>query len=210
MVQIAGDFGGEYFKEGYFEPLDSYIEADGLQDAWADSVMGGLTYDGKVYAAPLTFNSGFIFYNKTMFEENNVPLPTNDWTEEDFIKAAQALTKGEGQDKTWGIDMTSWWAYSLARNLYDGYKAWDWETGTMTADTQGYRDGVQFMTDLYQKYQVITGNIITAYDLIVKALKHLIIHQFRSSDPVKQTMSCRLIRSTFSKGHIQKVLPRNS
>lgn len=154
MVQIAGDFGGEYFKEGYFEPLDSYIEADGLQDAWADSVMGGLTYDGKVYAAPLTFNSGFIFYNKTMFEENNVPLPTNDWTEEDFIKAAQALTKGEGQDKTWGIDMTSWWAYSLARNLYDGYKAWDWETGTMTADTQGYRDGVQFMTDLYQKYQV--------------------------------------------------------
>ena len=60
MVQIAGDFGGEYFKEGYFEPLDSYIEADGLQDAWADSVMGGLTYDGKVYAAPLTFNSGFL------------------------------------------------------------------------------------------------------------------------------------------------------
>ena len=154
MVQIAGDFGGEYFKEDYFEPLDSYIAADSLDGSWADAVMGGLMFNGRVYAIPLTFNSGFIFYNKTMFEENNVPLPTNDWTEEDFIAAAQALTQGEGQDKIWGVDFTSWWTYSLARNLYDGYKAWDWETGTMTADTEGYRDGVQFITDLYQKYQV--------------------------------------------------------
>ena len=154
MVQIAGDFGGEYFKKGTFIPLDSYIEKDGLKDAWVDGVMAGLSYNGSVYAAPLTFNSGFMFYNKTMFQENNVPLPTNDWTEDDFLSAAQALTKGEGQDKVWGADFTSWWAYSLARNLYDGYKAWDWETGTMTADTQGFRDGVQFITDLYQKYKI--------------------------------------------------------
>lgn len=30
LVQIAGDFGGVYFKEGLFVPLDSYIEKDGL------------------------------------------------------------------------------------------------------------------------------------------------------------------------------------
>ncbi len=116
--------------------------------------MSGLSYNGSVYAAPCTFYSGFIIYNKTMFEENNVPLPTNDWTEEDFLAAAKALTKGEGDSKVWGVDFSSWWAYSLARNLYDGYKAWEWETGTMTADTQGFRDGVQFITDLYQVHQV--------------------------------------------------------
>lgn len=154
LVQIAGDFGGMYFKDGLLEPLDSYIERDGLQGAWVDSLMSGLSYNGSVYAAPTTFNSGFIIYNKTMFEENNVPLPTNDWTEEDFLAAAKALTKGEGEDKVWGFDATSWWAYSLARNLYDGYKAWDWENGKMTADTQGFRDGVQFMTDLYQVHKV--------------------------------------------------------
>lgn len=154
LVQIAGDFGGEYFKDDVFAPLDSYIEKDGLQDAWVDSLMSGLSYNGSVYAAPCTFYSGFIIYNKTMFEENNVPLPTNDWTEEDFLAAAKALTKGEGDSKVWGVDFSSWWAYSLARNLYDGYKAWEWETGTMTADTQGFRDGVQFITDLYQVHQV--------------------------------------------------------
>ena len=154
LVQIAGDFGGVYFKEGLFEPLDSYIEKDGLQDAWVDTLMTGLSYNGSVYAAPCTYNSGYIIYNKTMFEENNVPLPTDDWTEEDFLAAAKALTQGEGDDKVWGADFTSWWAYSLARNLYDGYKAWDWEEGKMTADTEGFRDGLQFMSDLYQKYKV--------------------------------------------------------
>lgn len=154
LVMIAGDFGGAYFKEGIFEPLDSYIEADGLDGVWVDSLMDGLSWNGSVYAAPCTYNAGFIYYNKTMFEENGVPLPTNDWTEEEFLAAAQALTQGEGEDKVWGADFTSWWTYSLARNLYDGYKAWDWETYTMTADTQGFRDGVQFITDLYQKYQV--------------------------------------------------------
>ncbi len=154
MVMIAGDFGGEYFKKDLFVPLDSYIERDGLQDAWVDGVLDGLSYNGKVYAAPNTFNAGFIFYNKTMFEENNVPLPTNDWTEEEFLAAAQALTKGEGADKVWGIDLSNWWTYELGRNLYDGYKAWEWETGTMTANTQGYRDGLSLLTDIYQKYQV--------------------------------------------------------
>lgn len=154
MVMIAGDFGGEYFKEGLFTPLDSYIEADGLQDVWVDGVMDGLSYNGSVYAAPTSFNAAFIFYNKTMFEENNVPIPTNDWTEEDFLAAAKALTKGEGDSKVWGVDLSSWWSYELARNLYDGYKAWDWESGTMTADTEGYRDGLQFLTDLYQVHQV--------------------------------------------------------
>lgn len=154
MVMIAGDFGGEYFKEGLFAPLDSYIEADGLQDVWVDGVMDGLSYDGSVYAAPTSFNAAFIFYNKTMFEENNVPLPTNDWTEEDFLAAAKALTKGEGDSKVWGVDLSSWWSYELARNLYDGYKAWDWESGTMSANTQGYRDGLSFLADVYQVHQV--------------------------------------------------------
>lgn len=154
LVQIAGDFGGAYFKDDLFAPLDAYIERDGLEDAWVDSLMSGLSYNGSVYAAPTTFYSGFIIYNKTMFEENNVPLPTNDWTEEEFLSAAKALTQGEGDNKVWGVDFSSWWAYSLARNLYEGYKAWDWDTGTMTANTQGYRDGVQFITDLYQVHGV--------------------------------------------------------
>lgn len=154
LVQIAGDFGGEYFKKGTFAPLDDYIKKDGLEGAWVDSLMSGLSYNGSVYAAPTTFYSGFIIYNKTMFEENNVPLPHKGWTEEEFLAAAKALTKGEGDNKVWGADFSSWWAYSLARNLYAGYKAWDWETGKMTADTQGFRDGVQFVTDLYRVHQV--------------------------------------------------------
>lgn len=154
LVQIAGDFGGAYFKDDIFAPLDAYIEKDGLEGAWVDSLMSGLSYNGSVYAAPTTFYSGFIIYNKTMFEENNVPLPTNDWTEEEFLAAAKALTQGEGSDKVWGVDFSSWWTYSLARNLYEGYQAWDWDEGIMTADTQGYKDGVQFITDLYQVHEV--------------------------------------------------------
>ena len=110
LVQIAGDFGGEYFKKGTFAPLDDYIKKDGLEGAWVDSLMSGLSYNGSVYAAPTTFYSGFIIYNKTMFEENNVPLPHKGWTEEEFLAAAKALTKGEGDNKVWGADFSSWGA----------------------------------------------------------------------------------------------------
>ncbi|MHB0856790.1 MAG: extracellular solute-binding protein [Anaerolineae bacterium] len=48
-----------------------------------------------------------VYYNKQAFEEAGVPLPTDDWTTDDFINAAQALTVTDdsGQVTRWGADI---------------------------------------------------------------------------------------------------------
>ncbi|MEK0316286.1 ABC transporter substrate-binding protein [Cohnella sp. 56] len=49
-----------------------------------------MTIDGKLFALP---NDGYIMnvmINKKLFESKNVPLPTSDWTWDDFYNAAKA------------------------------------------------------------------------------------------------------------------------
>lgn len=50
------------------------------------------TFDGKVYASPYANTGTFLYYNKTIFEENNITPPA---TYEELMKACETL-KGAG------------------------------------------------------------------------------------------------------------------
>jgi len=77
-------------------PLDDQLEALGIgADTFESSIFDGLKVDGKVVALPYDFGPSLIFYNKTAFEAAGLPLPTNDWTTDDFMTAARALTAGD-------------------------------------------------------------------------------------------------------------------
>lgn len=45
-------------------------------------------------------NGYVLFYNRTLFDEAGVEYPTMEWTWDDFLEAAKALTKGEGDNIT--------------------------------------------------------------------------------------------------------------
>ena len=77
---------------------DGIGEADFLPAAWKD-----FTIDGKQIGFPRETTSTIIIYNKELFDQNNVPLPTDDWTWADFENAAAALTSGEGAEKIYGV-----------------------------------------------------------------------------------------------------------
>ena len=59
-------------------------------------------YDGKVYGLPTKMENYFILANKKMFDDAGIPLPKS-WTYDDFRAIAKKLTKGEGQDKIYGM-----------------------------------------------------------------------------------------------------------
>lgn len=76
------------------EPLDEYVKKD-PSVAIDDFYQGLLNYnrfDGKLFGLPAGFSTRVVFYNKKLFNEANVPLPTDDWTWEDFKSAAKQLT----------------------------------------------------------------------------------------------------------------------
>jgi multiple sugar transport system substrate-binding protein len=81
---------------------------DYLAAAWAD-----FNVDGKQIGFPRETTSTIVIYNKQLFEENSVPLPTDDWTWTDFEAAAAAITQGEGAERIfgtadWNLNRNTW------------------------------------------------------------------------------------------------------
>lgn len=58
--------------------------------------------DGKVYALPTTLTQNAILINKDMFDEAGIEVPKT-WTLDEMREIARILTKGDGQDKIYGM-----------------------------------------------------------------------------------------------------------
>lgn len=67
----------EYIESGFAQPLDDLYEKYNLEDEYMEAALAQATYDGKLYAVP-TYNISLagVFYNKEIFEENNLEVPT--------------------------------------------------------------------------------------------------------------------------------------
>jgi multiple sugar transport system substrate-binding protein len=59
--------------------------------------------DGKQYGVPREATTTIVIVNKELFQKSGVPLPGANWTWDEFLKAAQQLTRGDGSAKTWGV-----------------------------------------------------------------------------------------------------------
>jgi multiple sugar transport system substrate-binding protein len=101
---------GTLASADYLEPLDDYIankaapEYFSLSDFMPSNMEAG-SYGGKVYTMPLYTFGPALVYNKALFEEYNVKVPTNI---EELEAAAEALTldlDGDGKIDVYGITM---------------------------------------------------------------------------------------------------------
>ena len=75
-------------------PLDDLAKEAGLDlTQYNEAMMQGLTVDGSVRAIPYDAEPMVLFYNKTMFAEAGLQEPGLDYTTEQFLADAKALTK---------------------------------------------------------------------------------------------------------------------
>lgn len=133
IIQVAVDYGDAYTKKNIFEPLDEYINSDGVKELVADSMWDALSYQDKIYATPLQASAPMLVGNKKLFEEANLEFPTENWTEEEFRDAAVKLTNAE--KKQYGIIYGGWiksWPTALFGT--DELHAYDWDAKTMNAE----------------------------------------------------------------------------
>ncbi|MCI9148980.1 MAG: extracellular solute-binding protein [Lachnospiraceae bacterium] len=97
--------GGQFarMQKGLLLDIGTYLDRDGIdmKDWFGDYEVWG-QYNGNYYGLPSLASVGMVFYNKDMFDELNVPYPTEDWTIEDYYEIAGKLTKGSGGDKRYG------------------------------------------------------------------------------------------------------------
>src|SRR5262249_18321256 len=98
-----------------------------------------MMYEGDLYQLPRDFNAANMYFNTGLLKEAGLDVPKEDWTKDDFVNYAKAMTgKGAGKDsfgygwtnRLWG----SWtpWIFVNATNFLAEEKApggeWMWTT----------------------------------------------------------------------------------
>lgn len=104
----SGTFAQEMIASGNVAPLNDLYESD---PEWAGKIaqasIDGFTFDGQTYGVPWSQDGKVFYYNKTIFEENNLEVPET-WNQFidvlDKLKAAGYETPiAGGMSDTWAI-----------------------------------------------------------------------------------------------------------
>lgn len=74
-------------------PLDDFMSASGVsRDEFIPSLIDAFTFEGVTYGIPKDFNTLGMFYNKDLFAAAGLEEPTDDWTWDDLLAAAEGLS----------------------------------------------------------------------------------------------------------------------
>jgi multiple sugar transport system substrate-binding protein len=89
-------------------PLEPYLAAsDSLaMEQFYPLALEAFRWQGELICLPQNVSSLVVYYNRDLFEGAGVPLPAGDWSWEDFVAAARALTRdldGDGMVDQYGL-----------------------------------------------------------------------------------------------------------
>lgn len=149
-----------FINRGLLEDLRPYVEKYGIDlSIYFQNVLKIAEANGALYAFPTGFTPYVMYYNKSLFDEANLPYPQEGWTWEDYLYLSKLLTKdtdGDGKIDQFGTTFNNW---------LPGWISWVWSNGGdilspsgVTAD--GYFnspktvEAIQFLIDLRTKYRV--------------------------------------------------------
>ena len=76
ITHIPSRYFAQFSEMGWFEPLNSRLEETDILDNWS-SLQDGLKVDDEYYGVLLLGNGYTMYYNKAMFDEAGVEVPTD-------------------------------------------------------------------------------------------------------------------------------------
>jgi RNA polymerase sigma factor (sigma-70 family) len=92
----------EYDRRGWMLDLRPYLEADGVDlDDFVGPSLDISTVNGRILGIPMTVATTAVFYNKSWFDEAQLPYPQGEWTWEEFADIAAKLQEKHGDPKQW-------------------------------------------------------------------------------------------------------------
>jgi multiple sugar transport system substrate-binding protein len=110
-----------YAGEGLALPLTerALADAEQLAEYFADvspTLVEAMMYEGDLYELPRDFNAAHMYFNKALLEEAGLEVPGEEWTKDDFLEYARALTGiGEGGDS---------FGYHWTNRLWGSWTPW--------------------------------------------------------------------------------------
>ena len=128
--------------------LTAVVNRDLNKDDYVGSLYGATDAEGHLWGVPHAMNSTAIFYNKAIFDEKNIPYPTEDWTWQDMYDIAKQLTfdrDGDGEIDVYGYspaiaNITEGW---LPVTLASGAEPLDETRTQSTINTPEFLEGMK-------------------------------------------------------------------
>lgn len=158
VIATEVDYFVTFASKGVLEELTPYAQSD-PEFSKADffpTILDRFMVDGKLYALPRDVAPfACVFYNKQLFDEAALPYPTDDWTWDDMLRLARALTKKDANGRVTQYGFYGWawrnFVYGNGGDLVDNPKN---PTRTTMDDPQAI-EGLQFYADLINLYHVM-------------------------------------------------------
>jgi multiple sugar transport system substrate-binding protein len=104
--------------------LAPFVGRVGLDLGWFyPNVLSMFSRGTRTYALPKGFSPMVMYYNRAMFDRARVPYPVDGWTQDEFLRAARALTRdtdGDGRPNEWG---------AVVMRPFYAWQAWIWSGG---------------------------------------------------------------------------------
>ena len=159
VFYMSSGFISEWYANGLLGNLEPYVSKLNL-DEYYSGVLSTARFPtpetGDLHAWPINWVGPVLFYNATAFDEAGLGYPNADWTWDDFLAAAQALTidkTGNGQ-----IDQYGYWIYGR----YAQVEPWVYmndgrllnEARTRLAPNPQAIEALQFLSDLVNVHEV--------------------------------------------------------
>lgn len=121
----------KFAEEGRLMDLTPFLEADPsyklegvFQDAGIDFAYDMPGRAGPLWGLPTNYATVLLWYNMAMFDAAGLEYPTAEWTYDDLLTNAKALTKdtdGDGTNDEWGIVIgSSDWYYEPVIEAWGG------------------------------------------------------------------------------------------
>lgn len=143
-------------SRGVLAPLDSFIQKEKYPTADIfPGIMKAFQWEGKQYGLPRDVSNLVVFYNRDLLKKAGLPDPKPDWTWEDFLRYAKALTvEKDGKRVQWGVSFQTFYLF---------WEPWVWSAGgrfyspdhtRFLLNSPASLEGLQFYLDLRYKHHV--------------------------------------------------------
>ncbi|MGH2355952.1 MAG: ABC transporter substrate-binding protein [Chloroflexota bacterium] len=151
---------------GSIQPLDPLVRRDKLNlKQWYDKGVESLRLDGKLFGLPARGQIAYcyLFYNRDAFQEAGLREPTDRWTLDNLVSAAETLTIRDGSRHGIGIQWGNFQQTTAAIRRFGG-ELLSADGKTCLADSPQALASMQWHWDLWHRRQVMAVKTVSNGD----------------------------------------------
>jgi multiple sugar transport system substrate-binding protein len=168
VMSIHGAFFIPLASRGALLDLEKYVVADKELDLldFYPRLLKICRYKDKLYSLPRYASVYVLFYNKDLFDRNNLSYPNENWTWRDYLNAAIKITKdtdNDGRIDIYGCVIDFWgariypWLWQNNGDVFNENKT------ECILNSKECVEAIQFLVDLQYKYRVTPQTLPNEY-----------------------------------------------